>query len=561
METVIWGSFSVGSFFDVLKAYGIGRLAVIIGGAAGIALAFAALYLNLTNEPQALLYSNLDLKESQEITTTLQASGIKVEAKGDGSTLFVPRDKVADARMQLASKGLPSQASVGYEIFDNAPALGQTEFVQKIDRQRALEGELSRTIRSLRGISSARVHLVIPERDLFADTTASPTASVVVGLSGQALAPDQINAIRNLVATAVPNLKAESVTLVDDRNRLLAAGSEEGAGLDPTGAQRKTEIEETLRKRVLDIVQGVVGPGAARVMVTADINQSAKTTEEVRYDPDGQVVRSTQTNEATDQTTDGDNGTTTAANNIPGGAGAAGAATSNQSGQTNETTNYEISTTKTTEVTAPGELKKLSVSVAVDYLATPAKDAKGQETFAARSAEDMKRIEDLVRAAAGFDATRGDVVSVVNIRFNSNLAVAGGTAAAPPLLDFTKNDILRGVEMLVLLVLGLLVIFMVARPLVRFVRGDVKMVPAGSQGALGGPAGASLAGAGSAGAIGMVGGGTGDPAIDQLMQDHGVDLARIEGQVKASSVKKISDFIDNHPEESVAILRSWLHDS
>lgn len=551
------------SFFNVLKQYGVGRLTVILGVTFAVAAVLALVVLNAANKPQSLLYSNLDLKEASEITATLDQAGIKYQAKGDGSTIFVDRDEVAKARMMLASKGLPSQASVGYEIFDEAPALGQTEFVQNIDRQRALEGELSRTIRSLRGISSARVHLVLPKRDLFAEEAQAPTASVVVGLSGSDLGAQEIAAIRNLVASAVPNLKPTNVTLVDDRNRLLAAGGEGDEALDPTGAQRRSEIEDTMRKRVQDIVNGVVGSGAARVMVTADINPTAKTTEEVKYDPDGQVVRSTQTGETTETASDGSNGGVTATNNIPGGQGAGTSSVTNQSGQTTETTNYEISTTKTTEITAPGELRKISVSVAVDDIVVPSKDGKAPDTYQKRSAEDMAKIDELVKAAVGFDPARGDQVKVTNIRFNRATANLGGTAAAAPLFDFTKNDIMRGVEMLILLIIALLIIFLVARPLLKFVSGTVVLtgpngapLPAGtvlSNGMVAGPAGQpALAGAGGAAAISY----DGEPTeVDQK-----IDMARIEGQVKASSVKKIADFVDRHPDESVSILRSWLHD-
>jgi flagellar M-ring protein FliF len=548
----------VDSFFNTLKQYGVGRLAAIIGAAAGLALVFAAVFLHFTNAPQSLLYSNLDLKEASEITQALDQANIKYDVKGDGSVIFVQSQEVGKARMMLASKGLPSQASVGYELFDKTPALGQTEFVQNIDAQRALEGELSRTINTLRGISSARVHLVMPKRDLFSDEAAAPTASVVIGLTGAQIGPEQIAAIRNLVATAVPNLKPENVTLVDDRNHLLAAGGEEA--LDITGAQRKNEIEENLRKRVLDIVQGVVGPGAARVTVTADINQTAKTTEEVKYDPDGQVVRSTQTGETNEQTSDGSNGGVTAGNNIPGGAVPEASTATNSSGQTSETTNYEISSTKTTEVTAPGELKKVSVAVVVDDVVVPAKNAKGADTYTRRSAEDIAKIDELVRAAVGFDQQRGDQIKVTNISFNHNNAVAGGTAAGSPLLDFTKNDILRVVEMVILLILGLLVIFLVARPLLKYISGPPV---AGGNPALGGAAGgAHMLAAGATGAGGAAHSLTydgGDVVTTEVEQR--IDMARIEGQVKASSVKKVSEFVERHPEESVAILRNWLHET
>ena len=162
------------SFINALQRFGIGRLAAIVGVAAGVAAALFALVFNAGSEPKGLLYSNLDLKEAGSITQALDQAGIKYDLKGDGSTIMVPRDKVASARILLSGKGLPTSGSVGYEIFDQASPLGQTDFIQNLNRQRALEGELARTIRSLQGVSSARVHLVLPKRQLFDDEAESP---------------------------------------------------------------------------------------------------------------------------------------------------------------------------------------------------------------------------------------------------------------------------------------------------------------------------------------------------------------------------------------------------
>jgi flagellar M-ring protein FliF len=570
---------SVESFFAGLQRFGIGRLITILGIAIGVAGVLAAMVLHVAAEPQALLYSNLDLKEASEITTNLDQAGIKYEAKGDGSTIMVQRDQVAKARMLLANKGLPTAGSVGYEIFDNAPALGQTEFVQNLDNQRALEGELARTIRTLRGISSARVHLVMPKRELFSDEAQQPTASVVLGLSGNDLNGDQVRAIRNLIAGAVPNLKPTNVTVVDDRNHLLAAGGEDDNALNGAGLAHKNEVEEALRKRVKEIVEGVVGQGAARVTVTADLDPTSTTQEKVDYNPDGQVVRSTQTTESNDKSTQPDsNGVTTAAANIPGGAQTPGVTTAaQQSGTNSETTNYEISTTKTTTVTAPGEIKKLAVSVAVDDLETPSKDGKAPPTFAKRSADDMKKINDLVAAAVGIDATRGDQLQVINVRFNHNVGdTVGGTAAKAPLFDFDKNDIMRAAEIGVLALVAILVIFMVARPLLKALDGPpvsyLAAANSGGQLAMPGiPAGVAMAQA-SPGmpqmaampgqpAMAAPAGAVAAASVPYVEVDPRIDIARIEGQVKASSVKKVSEFVDRHPEESVSILRGWLHDS
>jgi len=557
----------VESFFASLQKFGIGRLTAILGAAAGAAAVLAAIILHVSAQPQALLYSNLDLKEAGEITQTLDQAGIKYTARGDGSTLMVDRDKVATARMMLASKGLPTAASVGYEIFDKAPTLGQTEFVQNLDNQRALEGELSRTINTLKGVSSTRVHLVMPKRELFSDSAQQAKATVVLGLSSGNPNAEQVASIRNLVASAVPNLKPSDVTIVDDRNHLLAAGGDEAA--NGLGAAHRDEVEDTLRKRITDIVEGVVGPGAARVTVTADLNQTTVTQEKVDYNPDGQVVRSTTTSESNDKTSDpNSNGAVTASANIPGGAQTPGASTATQqSGTTSETTNYEISTTKTTSITAPGEIRKLAVAVVVDGLLTPAKDGKSAPAYAPRSAEDMQKIDTLVKAAIGYDQTRGDQVQVANIRFShGDIDVAGGTGGKASMFDFDKNDIMRALEVAVLFVVALLTLFLVARPLLKYITtAPTNYLVTGPGGALAAPDGLALAGASAsspgisapAGDMPQIG----NNGVVPVMADASViDIARIEGQVKASSVKKVSEFVDRHPEESVSILRSWLHE-
>lgn len=212
----------------------------------------AVMVFHIGVQPEALLYSNLDLKEASAITAQLDQSGIKYQVKGDGATIMVDRDNVAKARLMLANKGLPSSGSVGYELFDNPPPLGQTEFMEYLNTQRALEGELARDIRSERGISSARVRLVMPHRELFSEEAQAPTASVVLGLSSSAgLSPDQVNAIRHFVASAVPNLKPSNVTIIDDHNRLLAAGGDDQAADGAMGGQahrpRRTAPQEDQR--------------------------------------------------------------------------------------------------------------------------------------------------------------------------------------------------------------------------------------------------------------------------------------------------------------------------
>ena len=548
--------------FAGLQRFGIGRWGIILGAAAGAAALLILLMLKMGSEPSALLYSNLDLKEASEITAALDSAGIKYEAKGDGSTIMVARDKVASTRLMLSTKGLPTSGSVGYEIFDNSSALGQTDFVQNLNRQRALEGELARTIRSLEGVSSARVHLVLPKRQLFEEEAGAPTASIVVGLSRRDLAADQIRALRNLVAGAVPNLKPERVTIVDESGKMLAAGAEDDGGLaGEMAADRKAEVEERLRKAIRDVVEGIVGPGKARVQVTAEVEQSRVTEQREIFDPDGQVVRSTTTAEETSGEGGGPGGAVGADGNIPGSAevGAEGATGGSTSGRTEETTNYEISRTTRTEVIEPGAIKRLSVAVAVDGVTRTAAD--GKTTYAPRSAAEMKQIEDLVRSAMGFSADRSDQLQVVNVRFNREADGIGGTPAGSPLFNFEKNDLMRAAELGVLAIVAALIIFFVVRPLLKSAGGgapapgSTPVLMAGAGGGSGGPA--------------VLSGGTvvplpaGQAQLSLPGPDNGerVDIARIEGGLKVSSVKQVAEFVDKHPEESVSILRGWLHET
>ncbi len=543
------------SFVAALQKFGIGRLAAFLGIGAGVAAALFALTMNL-GEPKALLYSNLDMKEAGSITAALDQAGVKYEVKGDGSTIMVGRDKVASTRLLLSSKGLPTSGSVGYEIFDEANALGQTDFVQQLNRQRALEGELSRTIRGLDGLTSARVHLVLPKRQLFEEQAEQPSAAVTIGVGGRAPSPDQVQAIQNLVSSAVPNLKPGRVTVVDQHAKTLSTGEDGFGGQAADG--RRSEVEQRIAKTVKNLVEGVVGAGKARVNVTADLNLARITVQQETFDPDGQVVRSESVNEENSRENQPDaNGAVTASANIPGGVGANGE-TLNQSasGRTESTTNYEISKTTRTEIQEPGDMKRLSVAVAIDGITAPGADGK-PGAYTPRSAQEMQRIEQLVRTAVGYNADRGDQVTVVNVRFPATEA-AGGVETTNPLMGFDKNDIMRAVELGIIAIVAILMILFIVRPLLK--PPPNRNLPALASGA---------GGARMVTADGHPLQVTLDPATGQPLALPGpsneleqrIDIARIEGQVKASSVKRVAEFVENHPEESVSLLRTWLHET
>jgi flagellar M-ring protein FliF len=549
----------VDRFINALQRFGIGRMAAIFGIAAGVAAVLFGIVFNFGSAPKALLYSNLDLKEASAITQALEQSGVKYEAKGDGSTIMVERDKVASTRLMLSSKGMPTSGSVGYEIFDQTNSLGQTEFVTNLNHQRALEGELVRTIRSLDGVTFARVQLVLPKRQLFEEEAEAPTASVVLGANRQ-ISADQVQGVQNLVAAAVPGLKPDHVTITDQSGKMLAGGQGDTA-IGAIAEQRRNEAEEAIRRKVKETVDGVVGPGHSRVSVTADLDLSRVTVQEEKFDPDGQVAR--QTSNVTEQQSEkkaGASNGVSIGNNLPGANADSGPGDQNSSdnGRTEESTSYEISKTVKTQVQEPGAIKKLSVSVAVDWV-TPI-DAKGKAGVPrALTADERTNIENLVRAAVGFDAARGDQVTVANVKFLRDAANEGGAVAASPLAAFDKNDIMRAVELAIMAIVAGLVIFFVVRPLLKSASGGGGMAPM-----------PMLAGAGSGNpTLSLTGGGANQAAMEgghyQQMalpepEDSRINIARIEGQVKASAVKQVSDFVERHPEESVSILRSWLHE-
>lgn len=546
-----------------VRAFGVARLAALLGIGAALIAGLIWLAATLGAEPKALLYSNLDLKEASSVVQSLDQAGIEYEVKGDGSTIMVPRDKVASTRLMISGKGLVTSGSVGYEIFDQGATLGQTDFVQQLNRQRALEGELARTIRSLDGVTFARVHLNLPRRQLFEEEAEPPSGSVTIGIGGRKPTDDQVQAVQNLVAGAVPGLKAEQVSVIDQHGKTLSVGGSSMASR--LADDRKSEVERKLAARIKELVEGVVGVGRSRVEVSADIDMARVTEQETTYDPDGQVIRSEQTGEENARENDptGADGVS-AGGNIPGAAVAgAGGGNTSASGSTQSTTNYEISNKTRTETREPGAIKKISVAVAVDGVTAPGAGGK-PGAYTPRSAEELARLDELVKAAVGFDTTRGDTVKVTNVRF-AREAVDTSAGDTGLLSSFDKNDIMRVVELAVLGIVAVLIMIFGVRPL-------LKSLVNGGGGASGG--GLPMLAGGAQPATRLVTTPEGaqyqvqvDPATGETLAiagpdlDQRIDIARIEGQVRASSVKRVADFVDKHPEESVSILRTWLHET
>ena len=549
-------------FFDFLKSLGAARLTAMAAVTLALIGFFSFLMVRMTAPTLVPLFTDLTVEDSSSIIKDLERQGIVYSIRNDGAIIMVPKENVARLRMKLAESGLPKGGGVGYEIFDKSDALGATTFVQNINHLRALEGELARTIRSLDRVDAARVHLVLPERALFSREKADPTASIVLKVRGS-LEQAQVRAIRHLIASAVSGLKPERVSIVDESGRLLADGAGDGNNITGAGSdERKIAFENRMRKEVETIVTSVVGPGRARVQVTADFDVNRITQTSDKYDPDGRVVRSSQTREELSASGGARvGGAVSVGTELPGAGGGGNAGGGDQNRKSEEIVNYEISRTTKTEVIEAGRVNRISAAVLVDGIY--ARNDKGEMAYQPRSKEEIDRIAALVRSAIGFDAKRGDQVEVVNLRF----------AETPPVpiaepknwadyFQFSKDDIMGGAEKGVMALLGLVVLLMVVRPLVRrIVTPDAPKRIAGAAGT-----------AGVAGALGVHSGQTVPSgstisiagAEEQVALSNRtsamIDVAKVQGQVHAVSVQKVGELAEKNPHEAVAIIRSWLHE-
>jgi flagellar M-ring protein FliF len=545
---------------EFVKTLGASRIAAM--GAVTVALVgfFAFVIMRVTTPQMTPLFTDLTYEDSAAIVKELDRQAVPYELRDDGNMVLVPKDRVAKLRMSFAEGGLPKGGGVGYEIFDKSEALGTTSFVQNINNIRALEGELARTIRSLDRVQDARVHLVMPERPLFARDKVDATASIVLKVRGT-LEPQQVRAIRHLVATAVNGLRPERVSIVDERGQLLADGaSDDPNGSDVSSDERRVAFEKRLQSQVEGIVSSVVGPGHARVQISADFDFNRVTQTSDKFDPEGRVVRSSQTREETSASNEAKDNQVTVGNEIPGGqrqpAGADGATPRDESRKSEEIVNYEISKTTKTEVSEGGRVNRVSVAVLVDGIY--GKNDKGEATYQPRSKEEIDQIAALVRSAIGFDQKRGDQVEVVNLRF----AETPATPITEPsgwLPTFTKDDIMRAIEMVVMGLLGLVVVLMVVRPLVRrIIAPEGQIAPALLPAAVGAD-GQPIDPASATTAIAV---GGGDPiTVDPSHASKMIDLAQVQGQVHAQSVQKVGEIADKNPRETVSIIREWLHES
>jgi flagellar M-ring protein FliF len=436
-----------------------------------------------------LLYGNLNDKDTGGVIEALTKSNIPYKIDEGSGAVLVPAKQVHAARLKLAGQGLPRGTGVGFELMDEKPAFGNTQFQEIARYQRAIEGEIARSIMTLSNVQSARVHLAIPRQSAFIREREQPSASVLLNLySGRAIEPDQVSAIVHLVAASVPNLLTGRVTVIDQKGKLLTSSD---ATRDLSNSSNQLEyrrkLEESYARRIEEILTPITGAGSVKAQVAADVDFTITETARESYNPEGQLVRSEQTAEEVNNGGANAGGIPGALSNQPPGAASVPETTKPPAGQKpasaaaaaaqlaqavnangatvstskRATRNYEIDKTISHTKQPTGNIRRLSVAVVVDDVITVSK--KGKVTRTARTPEELTRMTALAREAVGFDEKRGDSVNVTNAAFSM-------PAAATPVeeLPFWKQEWLWDVARQVGGgVLALILLLMVVRPLLR----------------------------------------------------------------------------------------------
>ena len=497
--------------------------------------------------PMAPLFGELEPRDAAAVVAALDRARISHRLGAGGAQVLVPIEDVARVRLLLAREGLPAGGGVGWELFDRGESLTTTPFQQDVNRLRALEGELARTIRGLSGVRTARVHLVLPRREAFSRERGEAQASVVLAMQGSGrLDREGVQAVLHLVATAVPGLKPQNISIIDSRGELLARGGQalaSSAGAVATQEELRRAQELRIGRAVEELLERTLGPGRVRAEATIDMDFDRIETREERFDPDNQVARSTQSTNETSRNSEGAQ-PTSVATNLPGADPAAQGASGSQESRQEETTNFEIGRTTRATLREHPVVRRISIAVLVDGIAEPVPD--GPPRIRERTPEELARIAALVRAAAGLDERRGDRVEVVSMRF----------AAA---------DDGRGIEPGGLLGLD---IALLGRPMVGRLTAALAP-PAPALAAAGGGlvqagdgAAAAITAGGGAPALAGAGPGTapGLPAPDggNAEAEAMVTLAHVQGQMRASSLQGLTRLVESNPDDSLAVLRRWL---
>lgn len=492
-----------------------------------------------------LLYAGLESGAAGDVVRSLEAQGSIYEVRG--GSIYVPSSKRDELRMTLASEGLPMNGGRGYELLDSLSGFGTTSQMFDAAYWRAKEGELARTIVASPYVSQARVHIANNGSNPFQQSV-EPTASVSIVPAGVPITSAQAKALRFLVASAVAGMPVENVAVIDANGALI--GTNESAAAVSTADDRA----KALRDRVQRLLEARVGPGNAIVEVSVDTVTETESIRERRFDPEGRVAISTETEERSDSSTNQAGGDVTVASNLPDGEGAAGEGSKANASEIRERVNYEVSETEHEILRAPGAIKRLTVAVLVNGLSTT--NEAGQTGFEPRSEAEMGALRELVSAAVGYQEERGDVITLKSM----DLAATEpqGTVASSSILSGVHLDVMSIIQMAVLgivaLILGLFVVRpILAKPAALPAPGsDVPALPSASTEA-GSPA---LTGEIDDGMPGDFG--TGGAMMGEL--GSGLDMGSL-GSMGDDPVDRLRSMIGDKQEETVEILRNWLEES
>ena len=448
------------SMLDAVKEWPVRKQAIAVAvTVASIALVVLAFSWSQKEDYQ-ILFTNLSETDSGQIAQKLKE--MKVPYRAEAGGIYVPSDKVYDVRLQLASQGLPQGGGIGFEIFDKT-SFGTTEFVQKLNYKRALQGELARTIMAMGAVEQCRVHLAIPERSLFVreGEEERPTSSVLVRLrQGKNLSPTQVEGIVHLVASSVEGLDSKDVTVVDTKGNVLSKSSGDVAGMNSGQFEFQGSYAKDLEARIASILEPVVGKGKVRAKVSAEIDMSRVETTEEKFDPESQVVRSEQ-KQTEKSSTVGASGVPGVSSNLPGKKTAASTPSQGASEKQSQTVNYEITKVVSRTVNTPGLVKKITAAVLVDGTYVAQQGSKEMK-YVPRQEEELRRYAELVKETIGFTESRGDQVKVVNMPFE----VASGEELAPAKPRYLEMAA-PFARYAVPLVAVILLVLLVLRPLVQ----------------------------------------------------------------------------------------------
>ncbi len=534
----------VNNFWQTIKNLSPGRLAAIAAVIIFLVSFLGYMIARMNNTEYVVLYTDLEMDGAKEIVAKLEADNVKYKLTKNGTEIQVPAEDVNKLRIDTAEIAMGSSGSnVGYEIFDHTDALGSTNFVQNVNLVRALEGELARTIRSVDNIKSARVHLVLPKREMFSREEQMPSASVVIKTKDGPLSAKSIQAIQKLIAASVPKLDVKNVAIVDNFGNLLTKNYEDEETMNAANNEiMRLEQERKMSSQVQSLLERTVGEGKVRAQVNLEMDFDQVVTKEEIYDPDTQVVRSQAT--VTEESYNKDNeNPVTVAQNIPNGdMVSTGSGNASQSSRTEETINYEISKVVRNKVKNTGTIKRLSVAVMVDGIYE--KNAEGKMVYRERTPEEMEQITNLVKSSVGYDANRGDIVEVENMRF-VNMMPETEEVQEVLIMGFTKDELIRIAEGLGVAIVAILVILLVIRPLIN---NAFDVSNNNNDGRLLGS----------------------NPDDDNLLlsnflneEDDSVEelinLNKIDGRVKVSSLKKVNEIVEKNPDAAVNVIRSWLY--